>query len=120
MNKSIKENSLMRDLHLFLITICVLIASSLMSCNSNDENLCVNHFLEEFDMKPYAGEDLACKTHIRLYDYEGVLFAVKINHCTDFVAFTIYDCNGKEFCFTSEGPCYFHESIDLGIIGIEK
>jgi|GEM_PF-4431998 len=92
-----------------------------MSCEfSRQENMCIAQFLDDFNMKPYKGEDLDCKTHIRMYDYEGTLFAVQGNHCCDYAPFMIYDCDGEEFCFTSVGPCYFQESVDMGIIGIEK
>jgi len=82
--------------------------------------MCVDHFLSEFDMKAYNGEELECLTYIRLYQYGDIYFAYKNNHCADFAPFIIYDCNGNEFCLTSEGPCYVQESIDHGIIGIEK
>lgn len=116
---SFKENKIMKIVRLILI----LFISFLISCDSNktpdQENLCIEHFLEEFNMKSYEGEDLACKTFIRLHEFESILFAVKGNRCVDFAPFTIYDCDGEEFCFTSIGPCYIQESIDHGIIGIE-
>lgn len=82
--------------------------------------LCTEQFLEEFDMKPYEGEEIGCKFHIRLYQYNDIFFAVLNSHCHDLAPFTIYDCNGEEFCFTSIGPCHLLESIDHGVIGIEQ
>ena len=108
-------------LYIFLIsiTLCSIGCDSSIS-NSHQEDFCTDYFLEEFNMKAYKGEELGCKTYILLYEFEKTLFALKNNHCVDFAPFTIYDCSGEEFCFTSIGPCYIQESLDLGIIGIEK
>ncbi|MFT4533061.1 MAG: hypothetical protein ACJA1A_000818 [Saprospiraceae bacterium] len=110
----------MRNIKLFCIVSSMLVTVGFISCETSEEKLCIAYFLEEFNMKPYNGEDLACKTYIRLYEYENTQFALMDNHCADFAPFTVYDCNGEEFCFTSIGPCYIQESLDLGIIGIEK
>ena len=71
-------------------------------------------------MDPYDGEELACHTYIRLYEFNDTFFAIKDNYCADFAPFQVYDCDGEEFCITSTGPCHIQESTDLGIIGIEK
>ena len=106
-------------------TVFTILTLGIFSCNStspmgHEEKACTQYFLNEFNMDPYNGEELGCKTHIRLYEFENTMFALKINHCADFAPFTIYDCDGEEFCFTSLGPCHIQESIDYGIIGIYK
>ncbi len=110
----------MKTIKLFCIVSSILITLCFIRCESNEENMCITYFLDEFNMKPYNGEDLDCKTYIRLYEFEKTLFTLMNNHCADFAPFTVFDCNGEEFCFTSIGPCHIQESIDQGIIGIEK
>lgn len=101
----------------FLISTAVIMSSCNSSADDLEKENCTEHFLNEFDMKAYSGEDLDCKTFIRLYQKAGIYYAVMDNHCVDFAAFTVYDCNGDEYC---AGPCYDEDATDLGIIGIKE
>jgi len=112
----------MRSFKLIGTTIILSLFFILTSCESREtaKDNCIDHFLSEFNMKAYDGEELGCHTFIMLYEYEGTYFAYMENRCADFVPFTVYDCDGEEFCYTATGPCYIAESIYHGIIGISE
>ena len=103
-----------------LISFVGLQSCSKSSQSNNDLDICISHFLEEFDMQPYDGEDLACKFHIIMYEHEGVYFSVLNSHCADLVQLTIYDCDGNVYCKLEDSPCQISGRTLVGVIGMDK
>ena len=105
-----------------LVSYLFLIGLTLNSCSSDDNNQpCIQHFLDEFNMQPYDGQEITNQFFLTLHEYEGKQFALLGSHVADLLGQIPVDCDGNELCmelYSEDCNEVLQKAEMLGIIGI--
>lgn len=119
----------MKSIFKVLISLSII---SVLACNNVSDEFpdtdyqqeCINHFLDEYDMKEYNGETIPCSTsYLVLFENDNSTFAILHNDCADLAPQMIEDCEGNELCvYVTEDGCFemVQDSERIGIIGYDE
>lgn len=100
-----------------------LLMTSFLSCKEEEViKNCTDKYLEQVEMVKYSGEEIGCKTFLKLYEYESKQYYIMDSYCADMISYP-KDCEGKSLCdqqLQHHCDAFFEKAVFVGIVGIKQ